>query len=144
MATENDKPLLIELTIRVKTYDVDWVGHVNNIVYIRWLEDLRLHFLDTHFPLEPLRDQGVAPIIVSTNIHYKKGIALSDRHVQAQMWVEDLGKAAFYLGARFLVGEDVCCTAQQRGTFVDRHKMRPIRIPAQLREAFEAHRRASA
>ena len=34
------RPLLVTLPIRVQTYDIDFASHVNNQVYIRWLEDL--------------------------------------------------------------------------------------------------------
>lgn len=131
------RALLVELDIRVKTYDVDFVGHVNNIVYIRWLEDLRLHLLDVHYPLEEIRAAGMAPIIVSTNIHYRQGIALEDERVLGRMWIDELERATFHLAAEFRVGEELRCTATQRGTFVDTATMRPVRIPARLREGFE-------
>ena len=135
---QDPKPLLVELAIRIKTYDIDFVGHVNNIVYVRWLEDLRLELLDTHFPLESLRTDGIAPIIVTTNIHYRKGISLSDREVLACMWIREFGLATFYLEAEFRVGDDLRCTAIQRGTFVDQAKMKPIRVPKGLVEAYRA------
>lgn len=33
--------LFIEVPLFVNTYDIDVAGHVNNIVYVRWLEDMR-------------------------------------------------------------------------------------------------------
>jgi acyl-CoA thioesterase FadM len=39
--TDKTKPLSVELSLNVNTYDIDVAGHVNNIVYIRWLEDMR-------------------------------------------------------------------------------------------------------
>ena len=138
MTNSEIRPLLVELPIRVKTYDVDWVGHVNNIVYIRWLEDLRLLLLDTYFPLEALRQEALAPIIVNTNIHYRKGISLSDHEVLGRMWVKDFGRATFYLEAEFLVGGDLRCSAVQRGTFIDQAKMKPVRVPQGLLDAYNA------
>jgi len=35
-----------KMTIRVATYDIDYANHVSNIVYFRWLEDLRLQLLE--------------------------------------------------------------------------------------------------
>lgn len=137
MSAEDPRPLYVELPIRVKTYDIDFVGHVNNIVYIRWLEDLRLHLLDTYYPLDELRAIGMAPIIVTTQIHYKQGIVLDDRDVTGRMWLEKLDRATFHLAAEFRVSDGVRCTAAQRGTFVDLAKMRPTRIPQRLREAYD-------
>ncbi len=134
------EPLLVELPIRVKTYDIDFVGHVNNIVYVRWLEDLRLHLLDTHLPLEGLRGEGVVPIIVNTEIHYRRPVLLSDEHVLGRMWIRDFGKAIFYLSAEFKVGDNARCTAQQRGTFVNAHTQRPVRVPVDLYLRFQQER----
>ena len=135
-APTSKTPLLVELRIRIKTYDIDFVGHVNNIVYIRWLEDLRLEFLDAHLPLGPLQEQGIAPIVVSTNIHYRQGIFLSDQHVLGRMWISEMQRASFFLAAEFVVDGEVRCSATQRGTLIDTARNRPIRIPAHLREAF--------
>lgn len=136
MTDSDAKPMFVEVPIRVKTYDVDWIGHVNNIVYIRWLEDLRLELLDRYFPLEPLRQQGIVPIIVNSNIHYRRGIVLSEHEVIGRMWVSEIGRAAFYLAAEFSVDGDIRCTATQRGTFVTQEKMRPIRIPQGFIDAY--------
>jgi acyl-CoA thioester hydrolase len=39
------KPFEVALDLPIKTYDIDFAGIVSNIVYIRWLEDLRLKIL---------------------------------------------------------------------------------------------------
>lgn len=137
IAIPDRTPLLVELSIRVKTYDIDFAGHVNNAVYIRWLEDLRLQLLDVYCPLETLLSRGIAPIVVTTHIHYRQSIRLSDQQVQASMWVSELAHATIHLAAQFCVGDALKCTATQRGTFVDMAKMRPIRIPPAFRAQFE-------
>ncbi len=136
------RPLLVELPIRVKTYDIDFIGHVNNIVYIRWLEDLRLHFLDAHLPLEELRESGIVPVIVNTEIHYRQGIVLSDRMVRGRIWVRELGRAVFHLSAEFHVGDELRCSASQRGSFINAEKMRPARIPKDFHEKFRIENEA--
>ena len=134
------KPLHVTLPIRVRGYDIDFVGHVNNIVYIRWLEDLRMHLLDVYYPLEKVTAIGVAPVIVTTNIHYRQPISLDDREVTGEMWIDRLEAATFHLAAEFRVGEKLRCTATQRGTFINMEKNRPVRVPTPLREQFEAQR----
>ena len=132
------RPLCVTLPIRIKTYDIDFVGHVNNIVYVRWLEDLRLQLLDEYAPLDELRAAGTVPIVVNTNIHYRRAISLSDRDVHAQMWVHDFRLAIFHLSAEFSVGGEVRCTARQRGTFINTETGKPVRVPEQLRRHFPA------
>ena len=48
------KTLEVSLNLSIQTYDIDFAGIVSNIVYIRWLEDLRLKMLETYLPLEQL------------------------------------------------------------------------------------------
>ncbi|MGO9114694.1 MAG: hypothetical protein ACLP9L_36220 [Thermoguttaceae bacterium] len=42
--------LEVQVPLRVKPYDIDVVGVVSNIVYVRWMEDLRLAMLDRDSP----------------------------------------------------------------------------------------------
>src|SRR5947208_6147204 len=58
-AHSSSRPLEVELLLAVRTYDIDFAGHVSNIVYIRWLEDLRLQFLNEHLPLQEQWANGV-------------------------------------------------------------------------------------
>ena len=138
MSDDSGRPLLVEQHIRVKTYDIDFVGHVNNIVYIRWLEDLRLQLLDEYYPLREILARSIAPVIVSTTIHYRQAIVLDEERALARMWIDRLERATFHLAAEFLVEEGVKATATQRGTFVNTATMRPVRIPERLRERFAA------
>jgi acyl-CoA thioester hydrolase len=53
----------IRLAFPVKTYDVDFAGIVSNIVYVRWLEDLRLELLARTCPLARLVAEGIGPVL---------------------------------------------------------------------------------
>ena len=87
MHTEVQKqPFEVELHFPVRTYDIDFAGIVSNIVYVRWLEDLRLEMLAHHFPLEEQLQRGIAPLVLQTKIDYKQAINLSDRPI-GRMWM---------------------------------------------------------
>ncbi|MFP6581517.1 MAG: thioesterase family protein, partial [Candidatus Hydrogenedentota bacterium] len=90
--------------------------------------------LDNHYPLEDMTAEGIVPIIVNTNIHYKQGIALDEKIVSARMWMNSLERATFHLEAEFLIGDDLRCSATQRGAFIDKQKMRIIRIPQRMQD----------
>ena len=51
MAEGERRPLLIERPIVVRTYDIDFANIVHNIVYFRWLEDLRSEILADVLPI---------------------------------------------------------------------------------------------
>lgn len=134
-AAPNTRPLLVSLPLKVQTYDIDFANHVNNAVYIRWLEDLRMELLRVYCPLQELMAQHVVPILASTHIVYKRSIALFDEP-DGHMWCTQLGKATLTLHAEIVVGGQVCATAIQRGIMLQRGTTRGARIPERLREAF--------
>jgi acyl-CoA thioester hydrolase len=71
----------VELKPEIKTYDIDIAGHVNNIVYIKWFEDLRTELFNNYFNLQDLISNNLYPVVVSTNIVYKKYLTLFDKPV---------------------------------------------------------------
>ena len=131
----NQKSLEVTLDLPVKTYDIDFAGIVSNIVYLRWLEDLRLKILETYLPLEPLMARGYCPIIASTKIQYKKALKMFDRPM-GKMWVAELGRSRCTLQAEIYLNRTVATTATQVGFFISLETMRPIAIPEQLKNIY--------
>lgn len=122
------KALHIEQNIKVCTYDIDFAGHVSNIVYLRWLEEMRLAMFDKYCPLQGFMERGMTPILTATEIKYKKSIRLFDKP-KAFMWVSDVGKASFAVEAEFYLNGELTTTARHTGVFVDMQTMKPIRLP---------------
>ncbi len=131
-----DKPLYVEKEFEVRTYDIDFASVVGNIVYIRWLEDLRLKLLATYAPLKDQVNLGQGPILTRTCIEYKKAITLFDKPV-GKMWLSDLGQAHWGVKAEFWVGEILCSVAEQSGAYIDFAKARPVPIPETLRKHYD-------
>ncbi len=127
-------PLNAQLKIRIKTYDIDYIGHVNNAVYINWLEDLRLELFDTHFPIHDFEGMDFGLMIVNTNIHYKQGLYLKDKFVDATLWIDSFDRATCHIKAEFKVDGEIRCTATQRGAFVNPETHRIVRVPQKLRD----------
>ena len=65
MSDVTKRPLLIERPIVVRTYDIDFANIVHNIVYFRWLEDLRSEILADVLPIDEILTTGISPIPVS-------------------------------------------------------------------------------
>ncbi|MBK9097215.1 MAG: hypothetical protein IPM14_03660 [bacterium] len=64
--------LSVEMTFVIKSYNIDAGGHVNNAVYINWLEDLRTKMLEKIILNEFLVENNMHFVVASTNIEYKK------------------------------------------------------------------------
>lgn len=129
------RPLEVKLTIPVRTYDIDFAGIVSNIVYIRWLEDLRLKCLDEYLPLGQLIEQGYAPILAGTEIEYKRQIKLGDK-VEGSLWLHNLGRLKLTLQAEIFSNNELAAVAIQKGAFVNLQNGRPIPIPKKLQQKY--------
>ncbi len=131
--THSTRPdrLEVQLPLRVKPYDIDVVGVVSNIVYVRWMEDLRLAMLDAYLPLDEQMADGIAPAILKVEIEYKRAIQIHDE-VVATMWLSGLEKLRFEVTAEFRANGHVAATGRQEGCFISLSTKRPVRPPAKL------------
>ncbi|WP_099072894.1 acyl-CoA thioesterase [Nostoc linckia] len=129
------RPFEVVLAIPVRTYDIDFVGIVSNIVYIRWLEDLRLKFLDEYWELNQQLEQGYAPVLAGTEIEYKRSIKISDR-VIGRLWLSNLGRLKWTVKAEILSNEKLAAVATQKGAFISLQNGRPIKIPEEFQKKY--------
>ncbi len=118
----------------VATYDIDFAGVLNNGVYIRWLEDLRLLFADQVLPLAEADKRGVVPTISRTEIDYLSPVRFSDQ-VEGRMGLLEHGRARFILWAEFRsqAAGMLTARAKQTGVFVYRKTLRPAPLPEEFR-----------
>lgn len=123
----------VSVPLAIKTYDIDAAGIVSNIVYIRWLEDLRIVLLGTFIDWEAHLREGFGPVLTRTAIDYRRPLRLADAPV-GQMWVEDLARSRWRVGAEFTVGQRVVAAAQQEGYWVDMRGVRPAPLPAAIQQ----------
>lgn len=134
---DNSRVLLIERPIVVRTYDIDFANIVHNIVYLRWLEDLRSEILAEVLPIDEILSTGITPILIRTEIDYRWPVRIGDR-VTGRMWVDSLSHTRWTLAAEINIGDQVCASSRQSGYFADLKTMRPVRVPEKLREAWAA------
>ena len=121
-----------EQPLTIRTYDIDFAGIVSNIVFIRWLEDLRLALLDQAYPLIRALAEDVAPILLATRISYRRPVTISDPLV-GRIRVAGLGRVRWRLAAEFTVRGVVHADAEQEGLFMRLSTRRPIAVPEAIR-----------
>jgi acyl-CoA thioester hydrolase len=126
-------PCEVELQLPVRTYDIDYAGIVSNIVYIRWLEDLRTAMLDAYLPLQALLDRGTTPILLRTDIRYRRAIRLFDRPL-GRMWVSDIGRVRWFIAAEITTDGTISATAHQELAVISLQTFRPLPLPPEVRE----------
>lgn len=123
------------MPLPIKTYDIDFAGIVSNIVYVRWLEDLRLEMLAHYFPLNEQLKNGIVPVIVQTKIDYKQSLKISDAP-NGKMWIKTIGALRWTVNAEIIVNTKVAALGEQVGIFFDAQNNKPIRIPRALAQKY--------
>ncbi len=117
------------------TYDIDFAGVLSNIVYARWLEDLRGLFAAQVLPLSWARKRGIVPTLSRTELDYLAPLRYPDA-LAGRMRLLEHGRARFVLGAEFVSQASglVTVRARQTGVFVFLDTLRPAPLPAELRD----------
>ena len=121
----------------IHTFHIDFLGHVNNGVYIQWMEIGRTKLLEAAgMPTHLILKQSFAPLLIQTTITYRFPLYLGD-HAHVEVWLSELRNTTgilqfhFYNDQRTLVAE-----GNQRGLFIDTKTMQPRRLLAEERELF--------
>jgi acyl-CoA thioester hydrolase len=121
-----------EEKLPIRTYDIDFAGIVSNIVFVRWLEDLRLGLMEEAYPLRRALAEDVAPILLETRIAYRRPVTIADRLV-GRIRVVALGRVRWRLAAEFAVDATIHAEAEQEGLFMRLSTRRPIAVPEPIR-----------
>lgn len=124
----------VRQAFKVMTYDIDFAGVLSNIVYIRWLEDLRNLFAEQALSLGNAMARGLAATLTRTEIDYRHAVRFPDV-VDGRMWLESAERVRYVLAAEFVsrVTQQVSATARQTGVFVSIESGRPVRLPEEYR-----------
>lgn len=125
---------MIALDFEVKTYDIDFAGVVSNLVYVRWLEDLRLAYLKLAMSLDDLMERQVYPTLVHTSINYRAPVRFPDE-VHGVIRLVEAGSTSLTLEATFQSRKSgqLVADARQVGLLLDAKTGRPSPVPEELR-----------
>lgn len=123
--------MLTEAELRINGYDIDVMGIVSNIVYVRWFEDLRFSFLDKYYPYTEMMKLKISPILIKTEVEYRSPLTIFDRPV-GRCWMLNMGKSKWEMGFEISSGQTICCAGRQSGCFYHLEKKKPAMIPQSL------------
>lgn len=126
------EPLLLTKAILVRSYDIDVLGIVSNIVYIRWFEDLRTDFLEVHYPYQEMLQENISPVLKETHIDYQYPVTIQDE-ILGKVWLSNVTKSKWECSFEFFNDSRVFATGQQMGYFIDVQRKRPVRVPEKFK-----------
>lgn len=128
---------IFETRFRVRTYECDSYGHVNNATYLNYLEYARMETLEQKgFTLEKLKELGFLVFIRRIEIDYKLPASMGDNLV-IKTYIHDHRKSSGTFAQEIYREPDNRVIAYARVTWVFTNLQgRPIPIPPIIQEAF--------
>jgi acyl-CoA thioester hydrolase len=126
-----------ELLIRVVPADIDELGHVNNVTYLRWVQDAAVaHWMAAAPEAEKAR---LLWIVLRHEIDYLKAAQLDDAIV-ARTWVGTATRLRFDRHTEILRAADRIVLARARTVWcpVEATTRKPAHVRADVRAKFSA------
>jgi acyl-CoA thioester hydrolase len=121
-----------ELEIHVNPNDIDQLGHVNNVVYLRWVQDAAAAHWNTL--ASPELQKELAWVVLRHEINYHKPGFLED-NIVAKTWV---GETEGFRSVRFVEiynGKGVLLvSASTTWCLIDPASGRPKKITSEIKE----------
>lgn len=121
--------------------DMDAYGHVNNVQYLRLLEDARVIGFREWFPSRDLVADGM--VVSRHEIEYLRPLVYRAAPIEVEMWVTKISGASFDLGYRVCdpadVGEAVYAVAETGLAAFDLTTNRPVRLSDEGKEMLRRH-----
>lgn len=124
--------------IVVDNSHIDVNGHVNNVVYVQWMQDIAYaHSQHVGFDNARLAEMGSTWIIRSHSIHYRRP-ALLGQTILAHTWVHEIRKASSLRKYKFIRESDQAEIAHGESdwVYIDRTTGRPRIIDDEIVAAF--------
>jgi acyl-CoA thioester hydrolase len=127
--------LSFEIALAVEPSDIDFVGHVNNVTYLRWVQEAAT----AHWTaVAPAEDQAkLLWIVLRHEIDYKQP-ALPGDEIIARTWVGTSTRLRFERFTEILRARDRTLLASARTLWcpIDAKTMRPTAVSPAVRAVF--------
>ncbi len=117
----------------VERSDIDELGHVNNVAYIRWVQDAAVaHWF--HETTEEQRQKFIW-IMLRHEIDYKKQ-AFENEEITATTWVGEWTAVTCERFVEITRGADLLAKSRTVWCLLNRKTTKPTRISSELKELF--------
>jgi acyl-CoA thioester hydrolase len=128
---------VFELPIAVQEEDIDQLGHVNNVVYVRWVQEAAT----AHWNVLASQEEKTRLlwVVIRHEIDYKRSAHLGEEIV-ARTWVGEADGLAFERNTEIVRTSDHNLLAKARTLWcpVDAKTMRPTEPGINVRSRFSA------
>jgi acyl-CoA thioester hydrolase len=128
-----------ELLVDVEADDIDELGHVNNVVYLRWIQDVAVAHWKSAAPAAD--QESLRWVVMRHEVDYKRPAYVQDK-VVVRTWVGVADRRNFERHTELLRQSDMRVLARARTVWcpIDAKTGRPTNVSAGVRERFSVKR----
>jgi len=111
------------LKLKVRGYELDSFGHVNNAVYLQYAEEAKWSFFEETGLLENVRKKDLFPVILENNLRYMHELKMHD-DIRIETEWRTKGKILHFSHRIYNDRDDVLsCTVKGKVVFADSDRM---------------------
>jgi YbgC/YbaW family acyl-CoA thioester hydrolase len=127
----NERAPRIRTDVQVMFFDTDCAAVVHNIAYLRFIEVARTHLAEQlGLGLAQMAENQKYPVVVRTEIDYRRGARLGDRLV-VEGWLDRLERVRFWCAFRIVrpVDETLIAECRQMLAIIQMPEAKLLRVP---------------
>ena len=124
-----------ELPLTIEPTDIDMMGHVNNVTYLRWVQEVATAHWQAIASGEA--QDGIGWVVLRHEIDYKTPACLGDA-VVLRTWVGKATRLTFerFTEIRRSSDDQLLSAARTLWCPINAQTGRPVRVSAEVREQF--------
>ena len=121
-------------SLKVAVEDIDAQNHVNNVAYVKWIQDVAVaHWLSA--TSEETREK-LTWIVTRHEIDYKKP-AFENEEITVTTWVGEPRRVSWERFTEITRGESLLVKARSVWCLIDRETLKPSRITSKMQDLFD-------
>jgi acyl-CoA thioester hydrolase len=131
----SEKKLMHVERIPIRWGDMDAMGHVNNTVYFRYMEQTRISWFDALVPGEEAwTDTGI--VIANASCNFKRALNYPGT-VEVRLSIDPPGGSSVPTFYELRMGDTLYADGAAVVVFIDMKSQKPVRIPERIRSLLQ-------
>ena len=127
----SDRRLVHVERIAIRWGDMDAMGHVNNTVYFRFMEQARIAWFESLVPQgEPWQSTGI--VIANASCNFKRALNYPGT-VDVRVFVAPPGGSSVATFYELAMRDELYADGAATVVFIDMARQKPVRIPESIR-----------
>lgn len=121
------------ITFTVKDHEIDHMGHVNNVVYVQWIQDVAGAHWESAARKEDQEKYGW--VVLRHEIDYLKS-AMPNDEITATTWVESLNGVKSIRMVEIKRKDEILVKSRTTWIMLDAQTGRPARVTPEIQKPF--------